>query len=98
MTSVSLLQVLGLLAEDRAPADPEVAEDRLGYSTLQMAISAACAGSYLIDLLHMRCLRSSPMSARDPDDFLKACQGQLPTVANLSSVSHDAGRMHNLCL
>jgi hypothetical protein len=67
-----------LLAEDRASAAPEVAEGRLGYSMIQLAIQAASAGAYLIDLLHMRSLKFSPMSAASPDDFLKACQGMLP--------------------
>ncbi|KAL0019385.1 hypothetical protein WJX77_004716 [Trebouxia sp. C0004] len=74
-----LSKVLSLLAEDRASAAPEVAEDRLGYSTIQLAIPAASAGAYLIDLLHMRSLKFSPMSAADPDDFLKACQGYSPS-------------------
>ena len=73
---VILLQVLHLLAEDRAQSDPELNKDRLGYSTLQMAILAACVGSYLFDLLHMRRFRFSPMSVSDPDGFLKACQGE----------------------
>lgn len=72
-----LLQVLALLDQDRASADPEAAEMWLGYSTMHMAIYAACAGSYLLDLLHMRCLTRSPMSAQDPDTFLKSCQGRL---------------------
>lgn len=70
-----LSKVLSLLAEDRASAAPEVAEDRLGYSTIQLAIPAATAAAYLIDLLHMRSFKFSPMSASTPDDFLKACQG-----------------------
>jgi len=73
-----------LLAEDRASADPEVAEDHLGYSTMQLSIPAATAGAYLIDLLHMRSLKFSPMSASTPDDFLKACQGMLHCKTNLS--------------
>ena len=73
--SLDLLQVLALLGLDRASADPETAELCLGYSTMHMAIYAACAGSYLTDLLHMRCLNCSPMSAQDPDIFLMACKG-----------------------
>lgn len=84
----TLLQVLTLLAEDRASAAPEVAEDRLGYSTIQLAIPAASAGAYLIDLLHMRSLKFSPMSATSPDDFLKACQGMLPCKTKLELAAH----------
>ena len=73
--SLDLLQVLALLGQDRASADPETADLCLGYSTTHMAIYAACVGSYLTDLLHMRHLDCSPMSAQDPDTFLKACQG-----------------------
>ena len=69
------LQVLHLLAEDRANSSAEGIQDRLGYTSLQLAISAASTGLYLVDLLHMRCLRFSPMSIADPDAFLKACQG-----------------------
>ena len=71
------LQVIALLAEDRADAAPHMAELCLGYSNMQMAISAACVGSYLVDLLHMRSLAFSPMSAKHPDIFLKACQGRV---------------------
>ena len=73
--SLDMLQVLALLGLDRASADPETAELCLGYSTMHMAIYAACVGSYLTDMLHMRCLDCSPMSAQDPDTFLMACQG-----------------------
>ena len=73
--SLDLVQVLTLLGQDRACADPESADLCLGYSTMHMAIYAACVGSYLLDLLHMRHLNCSPMSAQDPDTFLMACQG-----------------------
>ncbi|KAL0024861.1 hypothetical protein WJX79_007367 [Trebouxia sp. C0005] len=85
-----LLKVLNLLAADRASAAPEVAEDRLGYSTIQLAIPAATAGTYLIDLLHMRSLRFSPMSAATPDDFLKACQGY--SLSGTAGVTEAADR------
>ena len=69
------LQVIALLKEDRAFAPIQIAEDCLGYSSLQTMCCAACIGTYLIDLLHMRSLQLSPMSAADPDVFLRACQG-----------------------
>lgn len=59
------LQVLTLLAEDCAWM----------YSTPQVAMCAACAGLYLIDLLHMRWLPYSPMALTEPEDFLQACCG-----------------------
>lgn len=71
-----LLQVLALLHQDRASAEPEAAEKWMGYSTMHVAIYAACAASYLLDLLHMQHFTSSPMSAQEPDIFLKACQGR----------------------
>lgn len=73
--SLGVLQVLALLRQDRSSADPETAELCLGYSSMHMAVYAACGGSYLMDLLHVRHLDSSPMSAQDPDTFLRACQG-----------------------
>ena len=79
-----------MLAEDRASAAPEMAEDRLGYSTVQLAIPAASVGAYLIDLLHMRSLKFSPMSAPTPDDFLKACQGMLLCKTSLSLLHQHA--------
>ena len=72
-----LLQVLALLSQDRASADPAEPELCMGYSTTHKAIYAACVGSYLMDLLHMTSLNRSPMSVQNPDTFLAACQGTL---------------------
>ncbi|KAL3158632.1 hypothetical protein ABBQ32_011382 [Trebouxia sp. C0010 RCD-2024] len=81
--AIMLTKVLALLAQDRASAEPEAAEKWMGYSTMHMAIYAACAASYLLDLLHMRHFTCSPLSAQVPDIFLKACQGEdcLPGAA-----------------
>ena len=88
------------MAEDRASAAPEVAEDRLGYSTIQLAIPAATAAAYLIDLLHMRSFKFSPMSASTPDDFLKACQGMSAVALQKMLVAPTCNTppqgMHNL--
>ncbi|KAL3135472.1 hypothetical protein ABBQ38_005952 [Trebouxia sp. C0009 RCD-2024] len=81
--AIMLTKVLALLHQDRASAEPEAAEKWMGYSTMHVAIYAACAASYLLDLLHMQHFTSSPMSAQEPDIFLKACQGEdcLPGAA-----------------
>lgn len=91
------MQVLTLLAEDRASAAPEIAENRLGYSTIQLAIPAATAGAYLIDMLHMRTLKFSPMSASTPDDFLKACHGMLLCKISLSLLHQRATSCQKAC-
>lgn len=39
--------------------------------------AAACAGSFLIELLHMRTARFCPVSVSGPEDFFQACQGKL---------------------
>ena len=65
-----------LLAEDRAEAMAAEAHLRLGYSSMQLGMQAACVGLYLVDLLHLKSIRSSPMYLQDPEAFLAACDGE----------------------
>ena len=68
----------------------------MGYSTMQLAISAASAGAYLTDLLHMRSYETGPMCVTNPDDFLKACQGMSVNPCLLKSVLHTFHSMYSM--
>ena len=74
--ALALLQVIALLAEDKVQANSDASHWRLGYSSIQLGIQAACVGLYLVDLLHLRHLRCSPMHIEDPEEFLTACQSE----------------------
>jgi len=76
---VQVVQMLATNMESGNHDGPDEAEAILhlhGWDTTKVAASA---GSFLIELLHMRTARTSPMSVKSPRDFLEACQGQLAT-------------------
>lgn len=74
-----IVQVVQMLASIMQPGDydepddPEIILHFHGWDTTRVAASAS---SFLIELLHMRTARTSPMSIKSPRDFLEACQGK----------------------
>ncbi len=70
------LQALEILADFGKPA-PGQSQQHLWYNNPELAMSASSAGSYLIDLLHMRVLHLSPLAISAPQAFLQACSGML---------------------
>ncbi len=79
-----LLQALELLVDFGKPA-PGQSQQHLWYNNPELAMSASSAGSYLIDLLHMRVLHLSPLAISAPEAFLEACTG-VPPFFTLSLV------------
>ena len=76
---VQVVQMLATIMQPGNHDDPDEPETILhfhGWDTIRVAASA---GSFLIELLHMRTASTSPMSVKSPQDFLEACQGQLAT-------------------
>ena len=71
-----IVQVVKVLATIMQPGnhgnEPETILQYNGWDTTRVAASA---GSFLVELLHMRTARTSPMSVKSPQDFLDACQG-----------------------
>jgi hypothetical protein len=71
-----IVQVVKVLATIMQPGnhgnEPETILQYNGWDTTRVAASA---GSFLVELLHMRTARTSPMSVKSPEDFLDACQG-----------------------
>lgn len=63
----ALLAILSLPHEDE--------RDSSGYDMTQLGMLVPSAGAFLMDLLHMKTLQSSPMSMDDPAQFMQACQG-----------------------
>ena len=80
-----LLQALELLVDFGKPA-PGQSQQHLWYNNPELAMSASSAGSYLIDLLHMRVLHLSPLAISAPEAFLEACTG-VPPFFTLSTLS-----------
>lgn len=72
-----LLQALEMLVDFGKPA-PGQSQQHLWYNNPELAMSASSAGSYLIDLLHMRVLHLSPLAISAPEAFLEACTGVPP--------------------
>jgi hypothetical protein len=79
---------------------PGQSQQHLWYNNPELAMSASSAGSYLIDMLHMRVLHLSPLAISAPEAFLEACTGvppfftlsvvmiQTPSALNDSQVLH----------
>ncbi len=80
-----LLQALELLVDFGKPA-PGQSQQHLWYNNPELAMSASSAGSYLIDMLHMRVLHLSPLAISAPEAFLEACTG-VPPFLTLSIVT-----------
>ncbi|DBA93592.1 TPA: hypothetical protein ACH3X3_013671 [Trebouxia sp. C0006] len=105
-----LMQVVKVLATIMQPGnhgnEPETILQYNGWDTTRVAASA---GSFLVELLHMRTARTSPMSVKSPQDFLDACQdptlpqgaARLPETDTLSgmalSISWMTCKKHWLC-
>jgi len=72
-----IVQVVQMLATIMQPGNHDDSDEPAtilhynGWHTLRVAASA---GSFLIELLHMRTARTSPMSIKSPQEFLEACQ------------------------
>ncbi len=87
---VQVVQMLATIMESGNHDGPDEAEAILHFHGWDTTKVAASAGSFLIELLHMRTARTSPMSVTSPRDFLEACQGQLATS---SLAQKDVGQM-----
>jgi len=61
-----LLQALEMLVDFGKPA-PGQSQQHLWYNNPELAMSASSAGSYLIDMLHMRVLHLSPLAISAPE-------------------------------
>ncbi|KAL0031777.1 hypothetical protein WJX79_006804 [Trebouxia sp. C0005] len=70
-----LAKALELLVDFGKPATGQ-SQQHLWYNNPELAMSASSAGSYLIDLLHMRVLHLSPLAISAPEAFLQACTGK----------------------
>ena len=63
----ALAAILSLTHEDERSSS--------GYDMTQLGMLVPSAGAFLIDLLDMSSLQSSPMSIEHPAKFMDACQG-----------------------
>ncbi len=91
-----LLQALELLVDFGKPA-PGQSQQHLWYNNPELAMSASSAGSYLIDMLHMRVLHLSPLAISAPEAFLEACTG-VPPFLTLSIVMVQIVNCHDTTL
>ncbi len=66
-----MLAPMVIVEHDRFP------KARLCIDGQDVTQAAACAGSFLVELLHMQNASFSPMSVSAPHAFFKACQGEL---------------------
>ena len=73
---MQVVQMLATIMESGSHDGSDEAEAILHFHGWDTTKVAASAGSFLIELLHMRTARTSPMSVKSPRDFLEACQGK----------------------
>ncbi len=76
MVMVQVVQMLATIMESGNHDDLDDTETILHFHGWDTTRVAASAGSFLIELLHMRTASTSPMSVKSPRDFLEACQGE----------------------
>ena len=79
---MGMLQALSLLAELLNSGD---VQQQLHQSGSDLAMSAAVAGAYLVELLEMRTLRHTFMVITDPNSFYRAAV-LLPRGATLCAL------------
>ena len=87
---VQVVQMLATIMQPGNRGDPDEPETILHYNGWDTIRVAASAGSFLIELLHMRTASTSPMSVKSPQDFLEACSGK---QALISPVQKDVIQM-----
>lgn len=81
-STCGLMQALEILVDFGKPA-PGQSQHQLWFSNQDLAMSASSAGSFLMDLLHMRVLAFSPLAISAPAAFLQACSGMPALVCML---------------
>ncbi len=79
---VQVVQMLAIIMQPGNHANLDEPETILHYNGWDTLRVAASAGSFLIELLHMRTASTSPMSVKSPREFLEACQGEWAIVCH----------------
>ena len=87
---VQVVQMLATIMQPGNHGDPDEPETILHYNGWDTIRVAASAGSFLVELLHMRTASTSPMSVKSPREFLEACQGEWAIVCHAQK---DVGQM-----
>ncbi len=80
--TVQVVQMLATVMQPGNHGNPDEPETILHYNGWDTIRLAASAGSFIIQLLHMRAARTSPMSVKSPQECLEACQGELLVVSH----------------
>ncbi len=88
--TVQVVQMLANIMQPGDHDDPDEPQSILHFHGWDTTRVAASAGSFLIELLHMRTASTSPISVKSPKDFLDACSSKR---ALISPVQKDVRQM-----